>query len=84
MRLTREFNGQTTTTMALLGQGNLLKNNSRERSGRHWNMIDFQWQSTSVRWRRRPLDSEFQTKPHFVDQTVALCQRNGFEELMTK
>ena len=32
---------------------------------------------------KRPLDSEFQTKPHFVDQTVALCQRNGFEELMT-
>ena len=33
----------------------------------------FHGQSTSVRWRRRPLDSDFQTKPHFVDQTVALC-----------
>ena len=42
--LTREFNGQTTTTTALLGLGNLLKNNSGQRSGRQWNMIDFPWQ----------------------------------------
>ena len=43
-------------------------------------MIDFPWPVDVG----ETLDLEFQTKPHFVDQTVALCQRNGFEELMTK
>ena len=43
-------------------------------------MIDFPWPLDVG----KTLDLEFQTKPHFVDQTVALRQRNGFEELMTK
>ena len=44
----------------------------------------FHGQSTLVRWRRRPLDSEFQRKPHFVDQTVPQCQQNGFEEPVSR
>ena len=44
-------------------------------------MIDFPWQS--VRWRRRPLDSEFQTKPHFVICGSDSCSMSGKRFLRT-
>ena len=47
-------------------------------------MIDFPWPVGKIDGEDVLWIQKFQTKPHFVDQTVALCQRNGFEELMTK